>query len=110
MAPAAIHRQRTGNCCRGRSRHAAPWRDWTSPVVANNGAGAMIEIMRTEPGPVMSELLESDVAVGATFPELVLVFLGTEDPEVPTVFEPEVDGLLGFLAAQITARLFQCAD
>jgi hypothetical protein len=38
------------------------------------------------------------------------VFLGTEDPEVPTVFKPEVDGLLGFLAAQITARLFQRAD
>jgi hypothetical protein len=54
--------------------------------------------------------LESDVAIGAAFSERVLVFLGAEEPEVPTVFEPEVDGLLGFLAAQITARFFHCAD
>ena len=54
--------------------------------------------------------MESDVAIGAAFSERVLVFLRAEEPEVPTVFEPEVDGLLGFLAAQITARLFQRAD
>jgi hypothetical protein len=54
--------------------------------------------------------LQSDVAIGTAFSERVLVFLGAEGPEVPTVFEPEVDGLLGFLAAQITARFFYCAD
>jgi hypothetical protein len=54
--------------------------------------------------------LESGVAIGAAFSERVLVFLGTEKPKVPTVFEPKVDGLLGFLAAQITARCFQRAD
>jgi hypothetical protein len=54
--------------------------------------------------------LESDVAIGAAFPERVLVFLGAEEPKMPTVFEPEEDGLLGFFAAQITARFFHCAD
>jgi hypothetical protein len=54
--------------------------------------------------------LESDVAIGAAFPERVLVFLGAEEPKVQTVFEPEEDGLLGFFAAQITARFFHCAD
>jgi hypothetical protein len=53
--------------------------------------------------------LESDIAIGAAFSERVLVFLRAEEPEVPTVFEPKVDGLLGFLAAQITARFFQRA-
>jgi uncharacterized protein YjbJ (UPF0337 family) len=56
------------------------------------------------------KLLESDVAIGAAFSERVLMFLGAEEPEVPTVFEPEVDRLLGFLAAPITARFFQRAD
>jgi hypothetical protein len=54
--------------------------------------------------------LESDIAIGAAFSERVLVFLRAEEPEVPTVFEPKVDGLLGFLAAQITAWFFQRAD
>jgi hypothetical protein len=53
--------------------------------------------------------LESNVSVGAAFSERVLVLLGTEEPEVPTVFELEVDRLVGFLAAEITARFFQRA-
>jgi hypothetical protein len=58
---------------------------------------------------VAPQLLEGDVAIRAAFSERVLVFLGTEEPEVPTIFEPEVDRLLGFLAAEITARSFQRA-
>ena len=54
--------------------------------------------------------MESDVAIGAALSERVLVFLGAEEPEVPAIFEPEVDWLLGFLAAKIAARFFQRAD
>jgi hypothetical protein len=54
--------------------------------------------------------LEGDIAIGAAFSERVLVFLGAEEPKVPAVFELEVDWLLGFLAAQITAWSFQRAD
>jgi hypothetical protein len=54
--------------------------------------------------------LESDIAIGAAFSERVLVFLGAEEPKVPAVFELEVDWLLGFPAAQITARSFHGAD
>jgi hypothetical protein len=38
------------------------------------------------------------------------VCLGAEEPKVPAVFEFEVERLLGFLAAQITAWSFQRAD
>ena len=74
---------------------------WTLPVPSY--------FERAPPGP-FPQLLEGDVAIRAALSERVLVLFGAEEPEVPTLIESEVDGLLGFLAAKITARFFQRAD